>query len=167
MVDDASREALAPVHNLLGNIDLFRSTDYSVILASIYVAILALVTPNTPTVQFLFFIHALLWRGWYCVGIGVLLTLQSKEKWITRHFVKYGNTPVEAWRQWKGLYHFSMTLSVASFSAVCWKLYNSPEDWAHGWVLLRHVIGTSLIALQIWTFVSVYDSLGEFGWFYG
>lgn len=168
-VDDVSREALAPVHHLLGisNIDLFRSTDYSVILASLYVAILALVTPSTPAWQFLFFLHALLWRLWYCIGIGILLTLQSKEKMITRHFLKFGETVGEAWRQWKGLYHFSMTLSVASFCAVCWKMYSLPVDWAHGWVLLRHVIGISLIALQIWTFVSVYDSLGEFGWFYG
>lgn len=167
VVDDASREALSPIHNLLGKVDLFRSTDYSVILASIYVAVLALVTPSTPAFQFLFLVHALLWRLWYCIGIGILLNLQSKEKWITRHFVKYGETPTEAWRQWKGLYHFSMTLSVASFCAVCWKMYNLPEDWAHGWVLLRHVIGVSLIALQMWTFMSVYESLGEFGWFYG
>ncbi|KAJ4390777.1 deoxyhypusine hydroxylase [Gnomoniopsis smithogilvyi] len=168
-VDDVDREALAPVHNILGlsNIDLFRSTDYSVILASVYVAILALATPSTPTYQFLFFVHAMLWRLWYCIGIAILLTQQSKEKMITRHFVKYGDSPQEAWRQWKGLYHFSMTLSVTSFAAVCWKMYSLPDDWAHGWVLLRHVIGVSLIALQIWTFVSVYDSLGEFGWFYG
>lgn len=168
-VDDESREALAPVHHLLGlsNIDLFRSTDYSVIVASIYVTLLALATPSTPTYQFLFFLHAFLWRLWYCIGIGILLTLQSKEKMITRHFVKFGESAGEAWRQWKGLYHFSMTLSVASFCAACWKMYCLPEDWAHGWVLLRHIIGISLIALQIWTFVSVYDSLGEFGWFYG
>lgn len=168
-VGGVDREALAPVHNILGlsNIDLFRSTDYSVILASVYVAILALATPFSPTYQFLFFVHAMLWRLWYCIGIGILLTQQSNKKMITRHFVKYGESPEEAWRQWKGMYHFSMTLSVASFAAVCWKMYSLPEDWAHGWVLLRHVIGVSLIALQIWTFVSVYDSLGEFGWFYG
>lgn len=168
-VNDESREALSPVHHLLGlrNIDLFRSTDYSVILASVYVAVLALVTPSTPTYQFLFFLHALLWRLWYCIGIGILLTLQSKEKMITRHFVKFGESAGEAWRQWKGLYHFSMTLSVASFCAACWKMYSLPEDWHHGWVLLRHVIGLGLIALQMWTSVSVYDSLGEFGWFYG
>lgn len=130
-------------------------------------AVLTLVTPSTPVYQFLFFVHALLWRLWYCIGIGILLTLQSKEKMFTRHFLKYGETAGEAWRQWKGLYHFSMTLSVASFCAACWKMYSLPEDWTHGWVLLRHVIGISLIALQIWTFVSVYDSLGEFGWFYG
>ncbi|ROW05676.1 hypothetical protein VMCG_05255 [Cytospora schulzeri] len=167
--DDASREALSPVHDLLGlkNIDLFRSTDYSVILASMYVAVLAVVTPKTPTYQVLFFIHALLWRLWYCLGIGILLNLQSKNKMITRHFVKYGESPGEAWRQWKGLYHFSMTLSVASFCAVCWKMYTPPEDWTHGWALLRHVMGISLIALQIWTFVSVYDSLGSFGVYYG
>ncbi|PSS00731.1 phosphatidylethanolamine N-methyltransferase [Coniella lustricola] len=167
--DDVSREALAPVHDLLGirNLDLFRSTDYSIIITSIYVTILTLVTPSTPIWQFAFFIHALTWRLWYCIGIGIILTRQSKEKMVTRHFVKYGDSAGEAWRQWKGLYHFSMSASVASFCAACWKMYCLPEDWTHGWVLLRHVIGISLIALQIWTSVSVYESLGEFGWFYG
>ncbi|RYO89504.1 hypothetical protein DL764_008574 [Monosporascus ibericus] len=32
---------------------------------------------------------------------------------------------------------------------------------------LWHVVGVSLIALQIWTSMSIYDSLGEFGWFFG
>lgn len=62
-LDEESREALAPVHQVLGiqNIDLFRSTDYSVIVATLYVAILALITPSTPLYQFLFFMHALAW----------------------------------------------------------------------------------------------------------
>lgn len=34
-----------------------------------------------------------------------------------------------------------------------------------GLTLLRHVLGVSLIALQLWTAMSIYDSLGEFGWF--
>jgi phosphatidylethanolamine N-methyltransferase len=33
--------------------------------------------------------------------------------------------------------------------------------------LLRHVIGIALIALQAWTITSIYESLGEFGWFFG
>lgn len=168
-VDDVSRDALAPVHNILGvnNIDLFRSTDYSVIVAVLYVTILTLVTPQTPVYQVLFVVHALCWRLWYCAGIGIILTRQSKEKMFTRHFVKYGESAGEAWRQWKGLYHFSMTMYVTSFVAACWKMYSLSENWTYGWALLRHVIGLSLIALQMWTSVSSFEALGEFGWFYG
>jgi phosphatidylethanolamine N-methyltransferase len=172
---DSSKKAPAtpstplPVHNLLGfkNFDAFRITDYATLLLIGYLAALALVTPDTPTYQALFVLNALFWRLWYSIGLGVILTKQSNEKMFTRHFLKYGETPGEAWRQWKGMYHLSMTLCHVSFLAACWKMYTYPEDWGYGWVLLKHVVGLSLVALQIWTATSIYDSLGEFGWFYG
>ena len=158
-----------PVHNLLGfnNFDLFRTTDYSAMLLIGYFTAFTIFTPSTPTYQALFVAHALLWRLWYSVGLGVILTKQSNEKMFTRHFVKYGETAGEAWRQWKGMYHLSMTLCHASFLAACFKMYTYPADWSYGWVLLKHVVGLSLIALQLWTATSIYESLGEFGWFYG
>ena len=55
----------------------------------------------------------------------------------------------------------------ASFIAAVWKMYTFPADWGYGLVLFRHVLGAGLIALQVWTSVSIYESLGEFGWFYG
>ncbi|KAI8633316.1 phosphatidylethanolamine N-methyltransferase [Xylariaceae sp. FL1651] len=157
------------VHNLLGlqNIDLFRNTDYSTCLLLVYLAILAVITPQRPLWQFLFVMHALMWRVWYSVGLGSILHRQSKDKMWTRHFLKFGDTVDEAWRQWKGMYHISQILCYASFVTACWKMYSAPIDWNYGFVLLRHVIGASLIALQIWTAISVHDSLGEFGWFFG
>jgi phosphatidylethanolamine N-methyltransferase len=85
----------------------------------------------------------------------------------TRHFLKFGESAGEAWRQWKGLHHISMIMCNTAFVAACWKMYSPPEDWAYGLVLLKHVLGASLVALQLWTAFSVYDSLGEFGWFCG
>ncbi|KAK0627687.1 phospholipid methyltransferase-domain-containing protein [Immersiella caudata] len=166
---DAPREAPVPVHNLLGfkNLDLFRTIDYSVLLLLGYLIAFTIVTPSTPVWQAIFVAHALLWRLWYSIGMGVILTLQSEEKMFTRHFVKFGESAEEAWRQWKGMYHLSNTLCHASFVAACWKMYDMPEDWGYGWVLLKHVFGISLIALQVWTATSIYESLGEFGWFYG
>src|SRR2546423_353609 len=60
-----------------------------------------------------------------------------------------------------------MSLCYASFVAAAWKMYSIPADWSYGWTLLKHVIGLGLIALQIWVSISIYDSLGEFGWFFG
>src|SRR4051794_1206536 len=99
---DAPREAPVPVHNLLGfkNLDLFRTVDYSVLLLLGYLIAFTVVTPSTPVWQAIFVAHALLWRLWYSVGLGIILTLQSEEKMFTRHFVKYGETAGEAWRQW-------------------------------------------------------------------
>lgn len=166
---DVQKESPTPVHNLVGlrNIDLFRVPDCTVILCPLYVATLTLVAPSTPVWQAIFVAHALVWRVWYHLGLGLILRRQSNNKVWTRHFLKYGETAGEAWRQWKGLYHISMIMCNTSFIAACWKMYSPPEDWTYGLVMLKHVVGASLVALQLWTAFSVYDSLGEFGWFCG
>ncbi|KAI9731308.1 MAG: phosphatidylethanolamine N-methyltransferase [Cirrosporium novae-zelandiae] len=157
------------IHKLLGlrNFDLHRVTDISVFLFQFYILFIAVLTPSTPFYKTLFVLHAAAWRLWYAFGIGYILNRQSAKKQWTRHFVKFGDSTEEAWRQWKGMYHLSMAMCYASFIAAVYKTYSFPPSWEYGFVLLKHVIGTSLIALQIWTAVSIYDSLGEFGWFYG
>lgn len=157
------------VHSLLGlkNLDLFRITDLSVLLLVVYLFGFTVFTPSTPLYQAIFVLHALAWRLWFAVGLGVVLGRQSHDKMWTRHFVKFGESREEAWFQWKGMYHLSMTMCYASFIAASWKMYSLPPDWGYGLVLLRHVLGAGLIALHIWVSVSIYDSLGEFGWFFG
>ena len=165
----ASPTQPSPVHNLIGlnNIDLHRVTDTSVLLLQFYLLALVLLTPSTPLYQALFVINAVVWRLWYSMGVGYILNRQSAKKKWTRHFLKYGESTEEAWRQWKGTYHLAMIMCYASFTAASWKMYELPDDWQRRMVLLRHVIGASLVALQIWTSVSIYGSLGEFGWFFG
>ncbi|KAF4635945.1 hypothetical protein G7Y89_g2152 [Cudoniella acicularis] len=156
-------------HNLMGvgNFDLFRITDLSVLLLQGYVLLITLWTPSTPFFQALFILTAIGWRIWYTIGLGFILHSQSNKKMWTRHFVKFGESTDEAWRQWKGMYHLSMTMCYASFIAAAWKMYVLPPDWGYGLVLLKHVVGAGLVALQVWTAVSIYESLGEFGWFFG
>ena len=165
----ASASQPSPVHNLIGlhNVDLHRVTDTSVILLQIYIVTLTAVTPSTPIYKTLFVLHAVAWRLWYSIGIGYLLNRQSDEMAWTRHFLKYGESTEEAWRQWKGIYHISMTTCYVSFIAASWKMYSMPLGWGGGLVLLKHVLGVGLITLQVWTMVSIYDSLGEFRWFFG
>lgn len=165
----SQKDSPETVHSLvgLGNMDLFRVPDCAVVLMPAYVATLVLATPSTPFWRAMFVGHALLWRIWYHLGLGLILDKQSRSKMWTRHFLKYGETAQEAWRQWKGMHHISLIMANASFIAACWKLYSVPADWAYGLVLLKHVMGAGLIALQLWTAFSVYESLGEFGWFCG
>ncbi|KAF8854224.1 phosphatidylethanolamine N-methyltransferase [Acephala macrosclerotiorum] len=157
------------VHDLIGlkNIDLFRITDVSVLLLQLCMIIITAVAPSTPIYQAAFILNACLWRLWYTVGLGIILHKQSNNKLWTRHFLKFGEGTEEAWRQWKGIYHMSMSMCYASFIAATWKLYSFPADWGYGLVLLKHVLGAGLVALQVWTAVSIYESLGEFGWFFG
>ncbi|KAF1990865.1 phosphatidylethanolamine N-methyltransferase [Aulographum hederae CBS 113979] len=165
----ASTAQPSPVHQLLGfnNIDLHRVTDLAVLVIQFYVFAFAFLTPNTAFFQALFVINAFVWRLWYSVGMGYILDSQSNKKKWTRHFLKYGESTEEAWRQWKGVYHFSMTMFYASFIAASWKMYALPPDWAYGMAILRHVIGAAAISLHLWTVISIYESLGEFGWFFG
>lgn len=168
-VKTPQQEPPVPVHNMVGfkNMDLFRVPDSVAVLLPLYVAMLTLATPSTPMWQSFFVGHALLWRVWYHLGLGLILDRQSKTKMWTRHFLKYGESAGEAWRQWKGMHHVSMIMCNASFVAACYKMYSLPSDWGYGLVLLKHVLGAGLIALQLWTALSVFDSLGEFGWFCG
>ncbi|CZS88892.1 hypothetical protein WAI453_010543 [Rhynchosporium graminicola] len=166
-----SAPATAPpsVHTMLGirNLDLFRITDVSVLLLLLCVTIIAVVSPSTPVYRAFFVLNAVLWRLWYTIGLGVVLDRQSNDKLWTRHFLKFGEGTEEAWRQWKGIYHLSMNMCWASFIAATWKMYYWPSDWAAENALLMHIVGITLVALQIWTSNSIYQSLGEFGWFFG
>jgi len=157
------------VHNLIGleNTDLFRNNDVSILLIQVLVFIITVITPSTLLVQTIFVLNALWWRLVYSVGMGIILSKQSSHKMWTRHFLKFGDSADEAWRQWKGMYHLVMILSYASFIAAAWKVYSFPTEWASGYVLLKHVFGTGLIALQMWTASNIYKALGEFGWFFG
>lgn len=165
----ATSDRPSSVHDLLGigNMDLLRVTDVAVVVLQIYLYAMALLTPPTRLWQTLFVLNAVAWRLWYSLGIGILLDLQASEKWWTRHFVKYGESTEEAWRQWKGLYHISLIMCTTSFICAAWKMYGLPADWTVSGALLRHVVGFALIGLQLWTSTSIYESLGEFGWFYG
>ncbi|KAK5117345.1 hypothetical protein LTR62_005962 [Meristemomyces frigidus] len=158
----------APLHQSIGlhNIDMHRITDVSVIIMQIYLYTLAFLTPSTRLWQSFFVISATLWRFWYTIGIGFILDRQSNKKRWTRHFLKYGESTEEAWRQWKGIYHFSMVMCYTSFICAAWKMYGLPEDWEIGMSTLRHVIGFALITLQVWTISSIYESLGDDNWFF-
>lgn len=148
------------VHNLIGlqNIDLHRVTDVAVIIMQIYMYTIAFLTPSTWTWQAFFVTSAVFWRLWYSIGIGIILDRQSNYKSWSRHFVKYGYSTEEAWRQWKGIYHVTMVMCYTSFVCAAWKMYGLPEDWTYGMSTLRHVIGVALIALQLWTISEIYES---------
>ena len=165
----ATSDQPSPVHKLIGlnNIDLHRVTDVSVILLQLYLYTVAFMTPSTLGWQIFFVTIATVSRLWYSIGVGFILDRQSNKKRWTRAFVKYGESTEEAWRQWKSIYYLSMVMCYTSFVCAAWKMYGLPPDWTIGMAILRHVVGFACIALQIWTATSIYESLGEYGWFFG
>jgi phosphatidylethanolamine N-methyltransferase len=165
----ASTYRPSPTHNLLGisNIDLLRVTDVSSMIILFYMFFTWFWTPSTQGWQIFFVSNAAVLRIWYSSGLGFFLRWQSTRKGWIRHFLKYGESTEEAWRQWKGMYYLSETMAYGAFITAVLKVYQFPDDWNSELVLLKHIIGLGLIALQIWTAKSIHDSLGEFGWFYG
>ncbi|CAO3624925.1 unnamed protein product [Cunninghamella blakesleeana] len=148
------------------NFDFFRSTDLVSLIVMAYSIILPLLLPSRIGIIFSVG-HAFLWRIIHSYGLGAILRAQSQEKFLTRHFVKWGGGVQEAFQNWKSIYNLSLCMTYISFIVAAWKMYSLPEDWTYGTTLLRHTLGITFIALHIWTAASIFEVLGEFGWFYG
>ncbi|KAF9926022.1 phosphatidylethanolamine N-methyltransferase [Mortierella alpina] len=151
------------------NFDIFRSTDVFVALIIIYATIVPLLISNMgPSfITFMIVIQALLWRVFHSYVLGAVLNQQSVHKFYTKHFIKHGGTVQDAFQSWKSIFNLSNSMTYATFFLAAFKMYSIPDDWTYGTVLLRHVLGLALIALHIWASVSVFEVLGDFGWFYG
>lgn len=147
--------------------DLYRVTDTSTILIQILLFLLTIVTPESTFYQIIFITSAVTCRLWFSIGIGYLLDRQSNKKKWTRHFLKHAESTNEAWRQWKGTYLISMLMCYSTFGAAAWKCYIPPSGLDDSVAILKHTVGLSLIALQVWVTTSIYDQLGEFGFFFG
>ncbi|KAG0246436.1 phosphatidylethanolamine N-methyltransferase [Mortierella sp. GBA43] len=151
------------------NFDVLRSNDIFVALILFYGTVIPLLISNTgPRFwTFMIVVQALVWRIIHSYVLGAVLKQQSDNKFYTKHFIKYGGTVQDAFQSWKSIYNLSNTMTYATFFLAAFKMYSIPDDWTYGTVLLRHVLGTALIALHVWASVSVFEVLGEFGWFYG
>ncbi|KAF9088033.1 phosphatidylethanolamine N-methyltransferase [Mortierella sp. GBA35] len=151
------------------NFDIFRSTDVFVALIIIYATVVPLLISNMGPrfITFVIVIQALLWRIFHSYVLGAVLSQQSVNKFYTKHFIKHGGTVQDAFQSWKSIFNLSNSMTYATFFLAAFKMYSIPDDWTYGTVLLRHVLGFALIALHIWVSVSVFEVLGDFGWFYG
>ncbi|KAF9115384.1 phosphatidylethanolamine N-methyltransferase [Mortierella sp. AM989] len=151
------------------NFDIFRSNDIFVALIIFYATVVPLLISNTGPrfLTFMMVLQALAWRVFHSYILGAVLKQQSDNKFYTKHFIKHGGTVQDAFQSWKSIFNLSNSMTYATFFLAAFKMYSIPDDWTYGTVLLRHVLGFALIALHIWASVSVFEVLGDFGWFYG
>ncbi|XP_004363806.2 phosphatidylethanolamine N-methyltransferase [Capsaspora owczarzaki ATCC 30864] len=91
----------------------------------------------------------------------------SNHKFWTNHFISRGMTKEFAFEQWKTIFNGSMTLTYVTFLVCALKMYELPEEWTLGAVFAKHTVGLVLVALHIWVSSSMFEVLGDFGWFYG
>ncbi|KAG1463317.1 hypothetical protein G6F55_002468 [Rhizopus delemar] len=148
------------------NFDLFRTTDLVSAIVILYGILIPLLVPGKLGLV-ISIAQAFIWRLVHSLGIGALLQAQSNNKFLTRHYIKWGGTVQEAFQNWKSLFNLTLTMTYVTFFIACWKTYNLPDNWAYGTTLLRHTLGLIFISLHIWTSVSIFEALGDFGWFYG
>lgn len=94
--------------------------------------------------------------GWWCTR-----SIPKLEEVLTRKilglilfFLTFENS----------IYNLTLCMTYVTFFIACWKTYTLPDNWAYGTTLLRHVLGMTFISLHIWTSVSIYEVIGDFGW---
>lgn len=143
------------------NFDMFRSTDYAAGMVILYSIVTPMFSSRGVTIAV---VQAFIWRLIHSLGTGGLLAAQSNNKYITRHFIKWGGGVQEAFQNWKSIYNLSLCMTYVTFFVACWKTYTLPDNWTYGMTLLRHTLGLMFISLHIWTSVSIYEVLGDFGW---
>jgi phosphatidylethanolamine N-methyltransferase len=144
------------------NMDLCRAPDLFTLMIAVYAVVAGLFgTPQYAVGQ------TIAWILFHTGILGYILYRQSTRKAWTRHFIRFGATNKEAFEHWKAIYNLSISMLYITFAIAAWRNYVLPDAWTVQSVTLRHVLGSVLILLHIWTSLSVFEVLGEFGYFYG
>ncbi|KAH9993405.1 phospholipid methyltransferase-domain-containing protein [Russula vinacea] len=161
---------------VLSHLDVFRAHDFMLLLAMAYALLTSVLPTHLLTSAGVHFGHALAWTIFHTLCLGLVLQAQSARKFLVRHFLKHYHYPArnlmrgavrEAFASWKVVYNLSMCMSYVSCFGLVWKTYELPHAWITGNELLRHTVGTILIAFHMWVTRESYEVLGVFGWFYG
>lgn len=148
---------------VLKNLDLFRAPDLFLAVIIVY----AIATYFMPLPWWFYVTQAMLFRVMHTTGLGLVLYLQSRKRWWTRHFLQRGYSKDFAFSQWKSIYNASLTVTYVTFVVLGMRMYELPDNWTVGPVLAMHTIGVMLILIHLWASVSMYEVLGDFGYFYG
>lgn len=143
--------------------DITRVSDIMLAVLFVYSTLLYFV-PDTAFWRMVTFLSAFSWRLFHNAVLGYILKEQSKSKVWTRLFLKFGKSPMEAYEQWQVIYNMSTVLSYSTFITFTLRQWTKPIgiSWP-----FRYIVSGMLIALQMWTSFSIYESLGEYGWFFG
>jgi phosphatidylethanolamine N-methyltransferase len=170
---DATQEMLAKSGYLrrdlivFKNFNIFRSSDLFMAMIIAYNVAMYFLKLN----PLFYAAQVIFWRFILSGVLGYILHRQSRDEMWTRMAESRGSTKQESFEEWKRIYNLSLTISHVSF-IVCALRY---ADWdimslfqiPDFLFVFRVTAGTILIAINIWSSVSSYEVLGEFGWFYG
>ncbi|KAJ2839228.1 phosphatidylethanolamine N-methyltransferase [Coemansia erecta] len=152
------------------NFDLLRASDVLILLLLVY-------SVGVPLCFWWAFGHSqmvfvysaaqcIIWVLFRTLVLGLLLRKQSTSQLITRWYIKHGGDGEEAFSSWRAVYNTATIMTYGSFGLVAMITYHW-GDADFGNLILFHTLGLLLIAFHVWSSRSVYETLGDFGWFYG
>jgi len=146
------------------NLDIFRASDLFMIVIIVYSTLLNLL--NMP---YYFYIgQVIVWRCIHSFGLGSVLYKQSKENWWTNHFVNKGYDKRFAFENWKRIFNLSLVMTHWVFFCCALKFTTFDLNvFFQSQMLLKQTFGIILFAINVWSSVSTFEVLGDFGWFYG
>jgi len=147
------------------NFNISRSSDLFLVILITYTVLQLFF--NLPVWYFI--IQTIIWRLFYSFGLGYILYCQDKDQNYVQQFLSRGASKKDAFENWKRIRNMSLIMSWTVFILCSFKLSIIPDlsillqsSWT-----ARQLIGIMLISLNIWSSVSTFETLGEFGWFYG
>lgn len=153
---------------VLKNFNPIRITDYfTVTLALCTLVAPFLNDPQDDRWTLVVFGFAIMIKTIQAFTVSMVLQRQSSDKWWTKMYLKYGLDDVSAYSNWQVLYNMLLVASYTSFFGVAARELLNGQYLDGNWLLLRVILGSLSILLQIWTSSSIYSSIGDFGWFYG
>eukprot|EP01128_Nolandella_sp_AFSM9_P007229 TRINITY_DN3904_c0_g1_i1.p1 TRINITY_DN3904_c0_g1~~TRINITY_DN3904_c0_g1_i1.p1 ORF type:complete len:600 (-),score=134.46 TRINITY_DN3904_c0_g1_i1:39-1817(-) len=145
------------------NFFVLRSSDIFSVVVLLYNLVLAFV--DLPLI--FFGLHAFAWRVFHVLFLGWILYKQSTSQYFTKKFEERGMNRHDAFEEWKRIYNFSSTLTYVSFALACFKMFEWESFGLNYFSSARVVFGVLLLGLNLWSAVSSFETLGEFGWFFG
>ena len=149
------------------NINLGRSSDLCLMILLLYTSLQYFF--GLP--MWFFVVQVIAWRLFYTAGLGYILKKQDEDQNYVRMFLSRGATKQDAFENWKRIRNMGLIMSWTVFILCALRFSSFPNsEWfwddIQTWSA-RQAIGLMLIALNIWSSVSTFETLGEFGWFYG
>ncbi|KAJ2013798.1 phosphatidylethanolamine N-methyltransferase [Coemansia sp. S680] len=152
------------------NFDLFRASDILIMLLLGYSVGIPLgfmwATGHVRLVLVYSICQCVGWILFRTLALGFLLKRQSTSQLITRWYIKHGGNGEEAFSSWRAVCNTATVMTYGSFGLVALAAYHW-GDADFGNLILFHTLGLLLIAFHVWSSRSVYETLGDFGWFYG
>jgi len=146
------------------SLDMTRTADFALVLITCYTIVLTCITDK----PYYLVIHTLIWRAIHWFVLGSILWLQSTRQWWTRRYITSGRSMSDAFSAFRGIYNLSYTINLLSFICAAIR-YNNMHwyDLRQAQNVAQLLGGCILILLNIWSYKSTLNAVGNFGWFFG